>query len=198
MALARRLMTAGSSLSARIFRCIGARRWADQDPLLLMPPLGSMQQPGRWNDLDQITLYASHDPDTALAEKRRHLRTRETSAVASLARFAPGFKAPSEVAIIELDPPFVAATRTWDGRAAKHGSFARSLDPCGDARPLARSLLSQGFVRLIVPSSPQQSGWNSVFYYGGPGQLGYNDVPSALLATLVRRLWATSTAPRCP
>ena len=58
---------------ARVFRCIGARRWDSGDPMAHVPPIDLRAVPGRWNDAGQYTLYTSHQPATAIQEKRRHL-----------------------------------------------------------------------------------------------------------------------------
>jgi RES domain-containing protein len=188
---------------ARVFRCIGARRWDSGDPMAHVPPIDLPAVPGRWNGPGQYTLYTSHTASTAIEEKRRHLPT--AGAAGSQARTvvgsivaAIGEPPASEVVVVSFEAIGVPARRTFDGRELDRSTFDRWLEPCGNARSYARRLVKRGFDRLVVPSSPVPRGWNSVFYLLGPGQPPASVLPTRASCRLARRARVTSTAPDCP
>jgi RES domain-containing protein len=185
---------------ARVFRCIGAKRWHSDDPMAHVPPLDLPAIPGRWNDSGQYTLYTSHSASIALAEKRRHLPTAaQPRTVAGSILAAVGAAPASAVVVLSFEPPVVGADRTFDGRTAvERSTFDRWLAPCGNARPYARRLIRRGLDHLVVPSSPVPAGWNSVFYLLGPGQPAADALPTRRACRVARRARVTSTAPDCP
>ena len=185
---------------ARVYRCIGARRWDAGEPVAHVPPVDLPAVPGRWNTAGQYTLYTSHRAAVAIAEKRRHLARAPRTVVGSILA-AVGDPPASEFVVLAFDMPTAAGaalTRTFDGRTEPRSRFDRWLDPCGNARSYAARLVRRGFDHLIVPSSPSPADWNSVFYFLGSGQPGADALPARASCRLVRRARATSTAPDCP
>jgi RES domain-containing protein len=188
---------------ARVYRCIGARRWDSGDPMAHVPPIDLPAVPGRWNDAGQYTLYTSHQATTAIEEKRRHfaadpaagagVRTIAGSIVAAV-----GDRPANEVVVVSFEALAVPEPRTFDGREIARASFDRWLAPCGNARSHAARLRRRGFAQLIVPSSPVPRAWNSVFFVLGEGQPGVADLPGRRECRVTRRARATSTAPDCP
>jgi RES domain-containing protein len=183
---------------ARVFRCIGARRWDSGDPMAHVPPLDLPAIPGRWNGSGQYTLYTSHAAAVAIQEKRRHLARSPRSVVGSILA-AVGNPPASEVVVLSFEPPAAADTRTFDGRTAVgRPTFDRWLAPCGNARSYAARLIKRGFDHLVVPSSPVPAAWNSVFYLLGPGQPEADVLPARRACRVARRARVTSTEPDCP
>ena len=162
-----------------------------------VPPVDLPAVPGRWNDSGQYTLYTSHAAAPAIEEKRRHLPRSPRSLVGSIIA-AVGAEPASEVVVVSFEALDVPAARTFDGRELDRASFDRWLEPCGNARSYARRLARRGFDRLIVPSSPVPSAWNSVFYLLGPGQPTAEALPGRRACRVARRARVTSTAPDCP
>lgn len=184
---------------ARVYRCIGARRWDSGDPTAHVPPVDLPAVPGRWNRPGQYTLYTSHAPTIAIAEKRRHLPTAaQPRTVAGSILAAVRDTPASEVVVLSFEAPDVPPDLTFDGRiAVERSSFDRWLEPCGDARAYAARLARRGFDHLVVPSSPVPDGWNSVFYLLGPGQPAADALPDRRACRVARRARVTSTAPDC-
>lgn len=182
---------------ARVYRCIGARRWDSGDPTAHLPPLDLPSVPGRWNDSGQYTLYTSHLARVAIEEKRRHLARSPRSVVGSILA-AIGDPPATEVVVLSFEPPLTPETRTFDGTTEDRTSFDRWLEPCGSARAYAARLIRRGFDHLIVPSSPVPAAWNSVFYFLGPGQPPAGALPSRGVCRITRRAHVTSTEPDCP
>lgn len=182
---------------ARVYRCIGARRWDSGDPMAHVPPLDLPAVPGRWNGPGQYTLYTSHRAAVAIEEKRRHLARSPRSVVGSILA-AVGEAPASEVVVLSFEPPATSETRTFDGTTEPREGFDRWLDPCGDARPYAARLVRRGFDHLVVPSSPCPEDWNSVFYFRGPGQPAADALPRRAACRVARRARVTSTEPECP
>lgn len=182
---------------ARVYRCLGARRWDATEPMGHVPPVDLPAVPGRWNASGQYTLYTSHATGTAIEEKRRHLPRSPRSVVGSIIA-AVGDEPASEVVVVSFEAIRVPDGRTFDGREVERASFDRWLQPCGNARPYARRLARRGFDRLVVPSSPVPAAWNSVFYLLGPGQPAASALPARASCRLTRRARVTSTEPDCP
>jgi len=183
---------------ARVFRCIGARRWDSGDPMAHVPPLDLPAIPARWNGPGQYTLYTSHAAAIAIQEKRRHLARSPRSVVGSILA-AVGDPPASEVVVLSFEELVVPADRTFDGRTAvERSTFDRWLTPCGNARSYAARLIKRGFDHLVVPSSPVPAAWNSVFYLLGQGQLDADALPSRRACRVARRARVTSTEPDCP
>jgi RES domain-containing protein len=181
-----------------VFRCIGARRWDSGDPTAHVPPIDLPAVPGRWNGPGQYTLYTSHAASIAVEENSRHLPTQaQPRTIAGSILEAVGDAHAVEVVVLSFEAPAVAAAGTFDGREIDRSTFDRWLEPCGNARPYAARLVKRGFDRLVVPSSPVATGWNSVFYLLGPGQPDRDALPSRRACRVVRRTRVTSTAPDC-
>ncbi|HJW21514.1 MAG TPA: RES family NAD+ phosphorylase [Candidatus Limnocylindrales bacterium] len=182
---------------ARVYRCIGARRWDSGDPMAHVPPLELPAVPGRWNDSGQYTLYTSHRAAVAIEEKRRHLARSPRSVVGSIL-VAIGDPPATEVVVLSFEPPATGPGRTFDGATQSRDSFDRWLAPCGDARAYAARLIRRGCDHLVVPSSPCPNDWNSVFYFLGPGQPVADGLPRRAACRVTRRARVTSTEPDCP
>jgi RES domain-containing protein len=181
---------------ARVFRCIGARRWDSGEPMGHVPPLELPAVPGRWNGPGQYTLYTSHAASTSIEEKRRHLPTAaQPRTVAGSILAAVGDAPATEVVVLSFEA--LASTRTFDGRDLDRSTFDRWLEPCGNARAYAGRLVRRGFDHLVVPSSPLPRAWNSVFYLLGPGQPTEDALPTRRDCRLTRRARVASTAPDC-
>src|SRR4051812_21947067 len=181
---------------ARVYRCIGARRWDSGDPMAHVPPIDLPAVPGRWNGSGQYTLYTSHKPATAIEEKRRHLRRSPRSVVGSIL-VAVGDPPADEGVVVSFEAPRIGEGRTFVGRELQRSSFDRWLEPCGNARSYSARLIRRGFDRLVVPSSPVPAEWNSVFYLLGPGQPSAAALPSRAACRVSRRARVTSTEPDC-
>lgn len=182
---------------ARVYRCIGARRWDSGDPMAHVPPLDLPAFPGRWNGPGQYTLYTSHRAAVAIEEKRRHVPRNPRTVVGSILA-AIGDPLAAEVVVLSFEAPATDETRTFDGRTEPREAFDRWLDPCGHARSYAARLVKRGFDHLVVPSSPSPSDWNSVFYFLGPGQPSSDALPRRDACRVARRARVTSTEPDCP
>lgn len=182
---------------ARVYRCIGARRWDSGDPMAHVPPLELPAVPGRWNGPDQYTLYTSQRAAVAIEEKRRHLARSPRSVVGSILA-AIGDPPASEVVVLSFEAPATPGARTFDGTKEPREAFDRWLDACGDARAYAARLIRRGFDHLVVPSSPCPRDWNSVLYFLGPGQPPADALPTRHACRVARRARVTSTEPDCP
>src|SRR4051812_43915842 len=129
---------------ARVYRCIGARRWDSGEAMAHVPPIDLPAVSGRWNGSGQYTLYTSDKPATAIEEKRRHLRRSPRSVVGSILA-AVGDPPADEVVVVSFEPPPTPDGRTFDGRELPRSSFDRWLEPCGNARSYAARLIRRGF-----------------------------------------------------
>lgn len=186
------------SAPTAVYRCMKARRWDTGSDDAHLPRFDPITL-GRWNDDAQYTLYTSHDPDVAVAELRGHLPVvpGPRTVVGSILTAIPA-RLDYDVVVLRIEVPaaFDAAT-TWDGRATP-ASFAGLLDLCGDARAAAATLIANGHTRLIVPSAPRPTDWNSVMYFLGTGQPDEDDLPLRDDVDEVARLTVSPSQPNCP
>ena len=180
-----------------VYRCIKARRWDSGMEDAHLPPFDPIA-PGRWNDDSQYTVYTSHEPDVAVDELRGHLPVHGPRTV--LGSILGAIPAPLdyEVVVLRIEVPRAfEESRTWDGRATP-ASFVGLLDLCGDARVAAAGLITTGYTRLIVPSAPRPTEWNSVMYFLGTGQPDEDHLPPRSDVEEVDRLTVSPNAPVCP
>lgn len=186
-----------------VYRCISRRRWeAGQDHGHLPDPKHwhrdysgdpkaiptrcsdprcrepKVYDAARWNDEDQYAVYASHDPDTAVEEKRKHLLDgRAALGLPPLRGTAVSSRSVSkQVVVVEL-PALPGAV--YDGRDDGHDAFDDCLGWCeyGRAREVGAQLRDEGYCHFIVPSVPAPDEWGSVWYCLGPGQPTLADLP---------------------
>lgn len=165
----------------RLYRCIDAARWEGGSEFAHLPKLASPFPSGRWNDLWQFAVYTSHSPDTALAEKRRHLldATNPSTVAGSLVAARTTATASKRVVVVTLDLP-ATHVECFDVRGLGEHRVNRCLERCSYAPALdvfRWKVRLEGFVRLFVPSSPVPASMNSVLYYMGWRQPTVADLP---------------------
>jgi hypothetical protein len=106
-------------------------------------------KPQRWNREDQPTIYASHDPEVAAAEKLRHLAASIT--LRSVRAYWSTAPATDEVFVLSFEPA-VFRTNLIDLSGLQ--AIADYLTPDHEAsQELGAVLIASGVTALRVPSA---------------------------------------------
>jgi hypothetical protein len=193
----------GADLPDFVFRCISRRRWKAGEPYGHLPnwkhwhrdysgdpaarpprcdnascPEPKFYDAARWNHADQYALYASHELETAIEEKRKHLLDGR-AAVGLPPLPGTAFSSPTvSKAVVTVEMPALTAP-TYDGRDDGRDAFKPYLGWCDadGGRDYGAQLRDAGYHRIVVPSVPVNNAWGSVWFCLRPGQPSFAQLP---------------------
>jgi hypothetical protein len=140
------------------------------------PRLDLPVAPQRWNGPDQPTIYASHDPEVAAAEKLRHLATSATLRTARA--FWSTRPATDEVFILSFDPAVFRAQLADLMNMPDIGDY---LTPdYTPSQELAAVLLASGNTALRAPSAEfwPDVRYNEAYFVTLAGQAQRGEFPT--------------------